>query len=227
MLLASTPTRAQSPAPSTPGPFVVDIRGVTAGLPKAVAFHPLLPTGTLVPQRGFGLGVGAHVYVASLGPARVGIGVDVLRARGKVSTPASASSTSRTSTSSTTTLTGAPASALSAASRIDDATTLTAVAPQVSFSFGTGDGWSYLSAGYGAAQIRSAASGERNAPIGGQTTVVQDGGRIAAINFGGGARWFTQGRMAVGFDLRFHRLASSDARPSTRLIVLSIGVSVR
>jgi hypothetical protein len=225
-LLVSTPTHAQSPVPSRPGPFVVDIRGAMTGLPQGGGFYPPLPADTLVPSRGFGLGVGAHIYVGTLGVARLAVGLDLLRARGKAVTPGAASTTSTPSSGGTTT----PAtitSPLSAASRIDVEQTLTAVAPQVSFNFGTREGWSYLSAGYGSARLRSAASGERTGPVGGRATFVEDGGRVAAINYGGGARWFTRGRMAVGFDLRFHRIASTGARPATRLVVLSAGVSLR
>ena len=219
-LLISTPAGAQSSPSSSPGPYVIDIRAPMSGVPLDSAFHPDLPANALLPRRGFGVGVGGHVYLASLGIARIGAGVDLVRVRGAVATPVA------TTTSSTTTATKST-SALSATDQIDAETTITAIAPQVSFNFGTRDGWSYLSAGYGAAEIRSSASGTPLGPLTGKVTLVRDDGRAAAINYGGGARWFIRGRLAVGFDLRFHRLAAAGTRPGTKLTVLSAGVSLR
>ena len=223
--LIPTVAVAQSSPASRPGPYVIDIRAPMSGLPAITAFHPVLPANTLVPKRGFGLGLGGHVYVASLGVARVGVGVDVLRVRGTTATPAPVATTTGATTGATSSTT--PGSALSPAGRIDVASTLTAVTPQVSFNFGTRDGWSYLSAGYGAAALRTTASGTPVGPLSGTVTLVRDNGRAAAINYGGGARWFVRGRMAAGFDLRFHRLAAVGTRPSARLTVISVGVSVR
>jgi hypothetical protein len=80
--------------------------------------------------------------------------------------------------------------------------TLLIVAPQVSFNFGTGDGWSYLSGGVGAARVQTAsAPGASN-----------DGGIVTAFNAGGGARWFVTPRLAVGFDVRLHWMSSGRAR---------------
>jgi len=64
-------------------------------------------------------------------------------------------------------------------------------------------------------------------PLSGTVTLVRDDGRAAAINYGGGARWFLREHLAAGFDLRFHRIAAVGAQPSTRALVLSAGVSVR
>ena len=227
-LLASVPAGAQSapaaggPAskPSSPGPYVIDIRAAMSGIPSSSRFHPELPSTTLVPKRGFGLDAGAHVYPARLGPARVGFGVNVIRVRGTAATAAASSSTTTTAT---TTSTGA----LSAADPISVATTTTVVAPQVSFNFGTRDGWSYLGGGYGVARVHSAASGTVAGPLKGSATVVRDDGRAAAVNYGGGARWFVRDHVAVGFDLRFERIAADGTRPSAKFFVASVGVSVR
>lgn len=225
-LLMPSSAVAQSPPPSRPGPYVIDIRAPMSGLPSTSAFHPVLPADTLVPKRGFGLGVGGHIYLASLGVARVGVGVDVLRVRGTSATPAAATTTATTTTTTTTSST-TPRSTLSAVDRLDVATTMTAIAPQVSFNFGTSDGWSYLSGGYGMAELRTAASGTPLGPLPGKVTLVRDDGRAAAINYGGGARWFIRGHMAIGFDLRFHRVAAIGTRPATKLTVVSVGLSVR
>jgi hypothetical protein len=225
--LASTPAVAQS-SPSRPGSYVIDIRAPMSGLPSTSAFHPALPADALVPKRGFGLGLGGHIYVASLGVATIGLGIDVLRVRGTAATPAAATTmTTPTTTTTSSTSTAMPTSALSTVDPVEVATTMTAIAPQLSFNFGTREGWSYLSGGYGAAEVRTAASGTSLDLLPGKVMLVRDDGRAAAINYGGGARWFIRDRVAVGFDLRFHRLAAIGTRPSTKFSVVSVGLSVR
>jgi hypothetical protein len=216
-------TAAFAQPSSSPGPYVIDLRGVMSGLPSGSAFHPVLPVNTLVPKRGFGLGAGAHVYLVKLGPARLGVGVEIARARGTAMTPATTSMITTAATSSSATATPA----LSAASPIDTATTITLVTPQVSFNFGARDGWSYLSGGYGSAQIHGAGSGQLTPPAAGTATLVRDEGRAAAVNYGGGARWFIREHVAVGFDLRFHRIAAVGTQPGARVFALSVGLSVR
>lgn len=98
----------------------------------------------------------------------------------------------------------------------DVAATVTTLAPQVSFNFGTRAGWSYLSAGYGTAEIRTLAGDDLAEP-----------GRVSAINVGGGARWFLKARLAVGFDVRFHRLGAGDETPGAMLGAASVGFSLR
>ena len=181
LLLSAAPAYAQAVEP--PGPWVLDLRGATSGLPSDTAFFPPLAVDTLVPSRGFGFEAGAHVYVFSLGPARVGIGAAYTSARG----------TSETVTA-----------------------TVSALAPQVSFNFGSSNGWSYLGAGLGVAWIRTTAvqlSGEAE----------QESGGVRALNFGGGARWFLTSHVGVGFDLRWHQLAST---PRTMLLSASAGFSI-
>jgi hypothetical protein len=85
MLLALT-GRAAAQAPEPPGPWVLDLRGATAGLPSDTAFFPTVPIDTLVPSRGFGFDVGAHVYLFTLGPSRVGVGANYVRVRGTTET---------------------------------------------------------------------------------------------------------------------------------------------
>jgi len=212
-LLFSANAWAQASS-SGPGPYVFDIRATMSGLPSNGNFLPALPTSTLVPKRGFGIGGGAHVYLASLGVARLGVGVDAFRIRGTAATPAILTPVSQTEM-------------LTNASPIDVATTMTAVAPQLSFNFGTREGWSYLSGGYGAASIRSKASGERPEPLNGSVTVERGDGLASAVNYGGGARWFIRERMAVGFDVRLYRVGAVGTRPSTRMFAAALGLSMR
>jgi len=204
-LLISTAAFAQSP----PGPYVIDVRGSMSGTPGGASFYPPVPVNTLTPQRGFGFGAGAHVYPFRFGVSRVGVGVDVTRARGTAASPA----TTATTSGSATTIVGS-------ASAVDAAMTVTTVAPQLSFNFGTHDGWSYLSGGYGIAHTRGQVS---TTPVAGEATpaTATRGRRSFSVNFGGGARWFLREHLAVGFDVRFHRL------PSKQIVGLSVGMSVR
>ena len=204
-LLISTTVFAQSP----PGPYVIDVRGSMLGAPGGASFYPPVPANTVAPQRGFGFGAGAHVYPFHLGISRVGMGLDLTRARGTGATPA----TTATTSGSMTTIVGSAAA-------VRAAMTVTTVAPQLSFNFGTHDGWSYLSAGYGTAQTRAEVTSTPAAGTATSETVTRER-RTHAVNFGGGARWFLRERLAVGFDVRFHRL------PSKQIVGLSVGMSVR
>jgi hypothetical protein len=207
-LLISTAASAQVPSP--PGPYVIDVRGVMAGAPGGTAFYPVVASDTIVPKRGFGLGGGVHLYPFHVGIARLGLGIDAMRMRGTAATLAAPSETSTTSTS------------VHAADAVMD---MTAIAGQVSFNFGSRDGWSYLTAGYGNTRTRGQVSSEVLGPI--EHSVVVLKRHIPTINYGGGARWFIRERLAVGFDLRFHRISAADALPGATVFALSAGVSVR
>jgi hypothetical protein len=183
VLLLVLASRAAAQAPDPPGPWVIDIRGATSGLPSDTAFYPPISTETLVPSRAFGIDAGAHVYLFSLGPSRVGLGANYVRARG--TTPGVAA-------------------------------TFTTVAPQVSFNFGTVNGWSYLSAGYGRAAMVT-----RVESVGGPDT--QESGSLASLNLGGGARWFLTRHVGIGFDVRWHRLGGT---PGASVVSASAGFSV-
>ena len=197
---AWSPTRVvqvsvDEPQPDPPGPYVIDVRGVISGLPQSAGFFPTLPADTVVPSRGLGFDLGAHVYIFTLGRSRVGVGANVIRVLGR---------------------TASAAATLPAVER-----TFTALTPQISFNFGTEDGWSYLSAGYGTGQVETSAE----PPTGPELT--RDSGRVGSINYGGGARWFLAARMAFGFDVRFHRLSAGSATPGATLVAASVGLSLR
>lgn len=194
-VLCGAPASAQEPAPNPPGPYVIDARGVVSGLPTSDGFLPVVPTDTALPSRGFGFDLGAHVYLFGFGRSRVGVGANVIRVRGRaVSDMATLPSVEGT---------------------------FTALAPQVSFNFGTEEGWSYLSAGYGTGQVEMTAA-PSTAPA-----RTRDSGRLGSINYGGGARWFLVARVAFGFDVRFHRLSAGSATPGATLVAASVGLSVR
>ena len=79
---AAAPASAQGLPAAPPGPFAIDVRGTTIGMPQAFGFYPEMPSETLVPARGFGLDAGAHVYFGRLGPGRLGVGANIVEARG-------------------------------------------------------------------------------------------------------------------------------------------------
>jgi hypothetical protein len=177
-VLLGTQVEAQGLTPGKPGPFVIDVRGVTSGIPASSGLYPDLGDQFVVPARGFGFDVGAHVYLFSLGPARLGIGANYIEVRG----------------------TAADADA-----------TLETIAPQLSFNFGTSDGWSYLSVGAGTARVKAVTSASSS-----------------AVNAGGGARWFMNRHLAVGFDVRFHKIAADgDTMGASTQVSAAVGFSLK
>jgi hypothetical protein len=169
---------AQGLTPGKPGPYVIDVRGVTSGIPASPGLYPDLGDQYVVPARGFGFDVGAHVYLFSLGPARLGIGANYIEVRGTAT---------------------------------DADATLETIAPQLSFNFGTSDGWSYLSVGAGTARVNAVESASSS-----------------AINAGGGARWFLKRHLAVGFDVRFHMIAADgDTMGKSTQVSASVGFSLK
>ena len=177
-VLLGTQVEAQGLTPGKPGPFVVDVRGVTSGIPASPGLYPGLGDQYVVPARGFGFDVGAHIYLFSLGPARLGIGANYIVVRGTAT---------------------------------DADATLQTIAPQLSFNFGTSDGWSYLSVGAGTARVKAVASASSS-----------------AINAGGGARWFMNRHLAVGFDVRFHKIAADgDTMGASTQVSAAVGFSLK
>jgi hypothetical protein len=201
---AATSALAQSPAPDPPGPYVVDVRVASAAFPDVVTLFPPGAGDLLAPSRGLGVEIGAHVYLGRLGAARLGWGAGVLKVRGREVPPPTAS-------------TGPPAGAATGPAGLE--VDLLTVAPQLSFNFGTSEGWSYLSLGAGvtdlAVQTVSGVAARRDV----------DG--ILTLNGGGGARWFMTGRVAVGFDLRLYRLSAAETMPASMRFAVSGGVSFR
>ena len=97
--------------------------------------------------------------------------------------------------------------------------------PQVSLNFGSRRGYSYVSAGIGTmTRAIDATDGVMLNEVTGDT-------RARTLNYGGGARWFANSRVAFSFDLRFYRVASQEATtssvslPQQRFFVGSVGIS--
>lgn len=210
-VLAPLSAAAQTSASSAPGPYVVDLRAAFSGLPQDPSFLPPVPSGTIVPTRGLGFEVGAHVYLIGLGASRLGIGASLMqiRARSSVEVPRSASST--------------PAAA---PAHPDIETTFRTIAPQLSLNFGSRDGWSYVSAGVGQAQVKTEATAFSGSP----SVRTVEGTPPRSVNVGGGARWFTSRHLAFSFDLRFHVVSASRGdvpTPRTTLVAASGGISLK
>jgi len=220
----STPVAAQIAAPGPPGPFVVDVRGAIASIPRDAAIFPAVPIGTETPSLGTGVVVGAHVYPLRLGPMRLGIGASALRIRATAS-PAPPDSESGTLSS----------SAIAVATTPDVDATVTSIAPEVSLNFGSAQGWSYISGGIGRAHLTTGASsfGGGQSGVGATSAQSLDSGPRTSINVGGGARWFVKTHVAFSLDVRLHLMSAGNAEasepgaPRMSLFVASVGVGLR
>ena len=215
VFVVSAVAQAQGINPGPPGPFVIDLRGATSSVPSLGQFYPVVDNDPdedeelTVPARGYGFEVGAHVYAFRLGPARVGFGVSYTRARatavsGLVEGDSSNGDEDADDVPET-------------LATVDVIATGQTLAPQVSFNFGTSDGWSYVSAGYGRASVRTQVGRD----------LERDTTGLTAINVGGGARWFFTGHLGIGFDLRWHKIGSSDRTPGTSMFAVVVGLSVK
>ncbi len=194
---------AQEPPPPIPR-VVLDIRGT---VPKFTVEPQLAENrGLLVaelPGRGLGADVGLHLYLFKWKAMTVGVGGQLTLARG-VSSPQG--------TTYQTVLRGVTER-------------FTSVTPQLSFNFGDGEGWSYISGGIGPSQ-------RVLVPDGSAVSIV-DEERLRAVNYGGGARWFIKPRLAFTFDVRFHQIDPGTPRfglpgsPRSTLLIMGAGVSFK
>ena len=98
------------------------------------------------------------------------------------------------------------------------------LAPQLSFNFGHRNGWSFLSGGI---------SSTRFTVLGEKIPAADIEPRPKTINYGGGARWFTNDHIAFTSDLRFYAMSpvkgnlKTPPTPRMTVVVLNIGVSFR
>ena len=184
---------------------VADLRASTAGLPTGLGWTPTVPEGTLIPGRGLGLEAGAHVYVARFRVGALGVGGTFLIARGQASPPDPVSSSP--------TVTALPGVR----------TRLTSIVPQVSLNFGHRLGWSHISGGLG----RTRATSELVEELAGRIPTPVESAWIRTINYGGGARWFINDHIAFSVDLRWFKVAATEALPKQSLITASAGISIK
>ena len=203
MMTFVAPAQAQDPPPKI-GPFVIDLHGTVPRFPQE---QPLADSRAVqldeLPGVGLGIHGGAHVYVLTIKPVTIGLGADFTIARAHQDAPQRAEDVFGRAVTER----------------------FTHVAPEISFNFGTGDGWSYISGGIGP----------------GVWSVVAEGGpdlaanheRLKTINYGGGARWFIKRHLAFSLDLRFYAInpgtptAGLPAGPRKTLRFLGAGISVK
>jgi len=195
-------TRAAAQDPGPIGPFVIDIRGsfVNVGQDTEFAANRDLGPAQLA-SSGIGLDIGGHVYPLRWRAITFGLGVSALF-----------TSPSRTP-------------------GMDDPdpdgptvnTRFTAFSPQLSFNFGDGDGWSYLSGGLGTSRMAVYVE---------QPTEPEQR-RAGTLNYGGGARWFVRPGLAFSFDVRIFAISPLDETdtepesPRMSRVAVSAGVSFK
>jgi hypothetical protein len=201
-LLAAHPLLAQDPPPKI-GPYVVDLHATIPRFPddQQLAQSRGMSLAEL-PGSGLGVQVGVHVYPLRWRAITFGIGGEFATGRAK-QTPTAAQVSLRPSTERFTTL-----------------------APQLSFNFGTGNGWSYISGGLARSTWAVVPKGQEG--------FAADAEKLKTINYGGGARWFMKRHLAFSFDVRFYAInpgtpffAPALGSPRTTLLVIGAGVSVR
>lgn len=188
-------------------PFVIDVRGAFMSLDAAGSAFPLGLDKALIPDRGLGLELGAHVYPLRGRVVSLGVGASLLFVRAKK----------------------APKVPDDQEPDPDDPTVRTRIkgfSPQVSLNFGSRRGYSYVSGGIGTmTRAIDAEEGVMLEEVTGDT-------RARTLNYGGGARWFVNARLAFSFDLRFYRVAAQDATassvglPQQRLFAGTLGISI-
>ena len=199
-MTAVTPTAAQDPGPI--GPFVVDVRGsfVSVGQDADLAANRGLGPAQLAAS-GLGVDIGGHVYLFRWRPVTFGVGASALF-----------TSPSRSPGQDDPDPNGPTVN-----------TRFTALSPQLSFNFGDGDGWSYLSGGLGTSRM----------------SVFVDTGdepeqrRAGTLNYGGGGRWFIKPQLAFSFDVRIFAIspleqtATEPGSPRMNTVAISVGVSIK
>ena len=204
MLSVAPAVRAQEPPPKI-GPFVLDVHGIVPRFPSTVtlaASHDLFAAE--LPGRGLGAQVGAHLYFLRWRQVTLGFGGEVATSRAR-NTPPDKQTTTNT--------------LRATEEKFMEAGT------QLSFNFGTGYGWSYISGGIGRSTWSVIPDGRAAFP--------SDLARLKTINYGGGARWFAKTHVAFSFDVRFYAINPGPpylefpGSPRTTMVVIGAGVSVK
>jgi hypothetical protein len=201
-VVAAAPARAQDPPPRIPL-FVIDFHGTLPRFPsesQGLADSRDMSLAEL-PGGGLGLQAGLHLYPLRFRVISFGIGGEVVTSRAK-QTPAEGSVGLRPTEEH-----------------------FRSIAPQLSFNFGNGHGWSYLSGGIGSSNWQLKVQGDQDS--------VADTEPLKTINYGGGARWFIRPHLAFSFDVRFYAInpgtpaVTATGSPRTTLLVIGAGVSVK
>ena len=200
--LASSSAAAQEPPPPI-GPFVIDLHGTFPRFPSDSSQLALSRGLSVAQLPGSGLGVqaSAHLYFLRLKAITFGIGAEVATARSS-QTPDPTSTLAPTEERFST------------------------FSPQLSFNFGNGHGWSYLSGGLGRSNWAIVPVGAEQGPA--------DLEVLKTLNYGGGARWFARPHLAFSLDVRIYVISpgtpyfeGAAGGPRTNLLVIGAGISVK
>ncbi len=204
VLVAGAATAAAEPPPPRIGLFVVDLHGIVPLFPNdspQLADSRGLNLAEL-PGHGFGGTLGAHVYLLRWRAITFGVGGEIAFARAHQQ-PGAPNDTGLRPVSER----------------------FVSAAPQLSFNFGTGRGWSYLSGGIGQSLWSLHPDGAAE--------LTADQERLKTINYGGGARWFAKKHLAFSLDVRFYAidpgapLGGLPGSPRTTLVSIGAGISVK
>jgi len=202
LVSAARQASAQTPPPRI-GPFTFDIHGVVPkfGDDPQLALSRGLNT-TDLPGAGFGASAGLHFYLPKIAGITIGLGAEAIVARSSASSDTGSSTTALAVTE-----------------------TFKEVSPQLSLNFGSGKGWSYLSAGIGRSMWSVVAENAPASPA--------DEEILSTINYGGGARWFAKNHLAFSLDVRLYEIENGTPTPGrpgsprTVLLVIGAGISLK
>ncbi len=198
----AAPATAQNREPI--GLFVADARVALPGYKQDPNVAAALGVDTLdLPSRGIGLVFGGHIYPLRTGVITFGLGAELMTS-GRSRSPEEAT----------------------AAGTTDPTvhTAFSAFSPQISFNFGSRQGWSYISGGLGWGRFTTEL---KAAPL------PDADSRLQTINYGGGARWFINDHVAVSLDLRFYAINPQDATltrpafPRATIVTFNAGVGIK
>lgn len=201
--IASAQTaRAQEAPPRIPL-FAVDLHASLPRFPQDSAGLAASRGMSLqeLPGAGLGLQASVHLYPLKWKAITFGIGGELAMGRA-TQTP--------------------PAGAENVRPSVEE---LTSFSPQLSFNFGTGNGWSYISGGIGTATWAVTPQGQEGFPA--------DTDRLRTANYGVGARWFMKSHVAFSFDVRVYTINAGfsyfglPASPRTALLIIGAGVSLK
>lgn len=202
VLASAAPSFAQDPLPRIPW-FAVDVHGSLPVFPNSPELADSRGLALAeVPGRGLGAQIGVHLYPLRWRAVTFGIGGAVVANRARQT----------------------PGESASADLRPSEEKFLSA-SPQLSFNFGSGHGWSYLSGGIGVSQWSLIPEGRDPYP--------GDSERLKTINYGGGGRWFAKPHLAFSFDVRFYAInpgtpyLGHPGSPRTTLRIVSAGISLK
>jgi hypothetical protein len=194
---------AQEPPPKIPL-FAVDLHGTVPRFPEDAALvesRQGISSIAELPGAGLGLQVAAHVYFFRWRAVTFGLGGEFATAHASQTPPEGSTDLVATTER------------------------FQSLGTQLSFNFGNGNGWSYISGGIGQSTWLLEPVGTPPTP--------QDAERLKTINYGGGARWFARPHLAFSFDVRFYAInpgtpyLNLPGSPRTTLLIIGAGVSVK